>query len=122
MFEKHVMKRIGWEEFCADLECVLLILFLRLLAPSIEITLNCSLISLEFFVTSVVCMYKGLTRMYKKNDLWLATEFLLQIPPSIFPFSSLPAHHLPNSFECSTNANKRYTNHLIKFLATDNSA
>lgn len=50
--EKHVnvMKEIdGWEELCADLECILLILFFGLLAPSVEITLNCSLISLELF-------------------------------------------------------------------------
>lgn len=68
---------------------VFLIQFLELLAPSIETTLNCSLISLELFyhfcvIYICICTHKILSQMYKKNNLWLATGFLLKIPPSVF--------------------------------------
>lgn len=76
---------------------VFLIQFLEVLAPSVETTLNCSLISLESFyhfcvVYVYICTHKSMTQMYRKNDLWLATEFLLKIPPSVFflHFSACP--------------------------------
>lgn len=66
---------------------VFLIQFLELLAPSVETTLNCSLISLELFYHFCgiyTHTHKSFSQLYKKNDLWLATEFLLKIPPSVF--------------------------------------
>lgn len=60
---------------------VFIIQFLELLAPSVETTLNCSLISLELFYHFCVIYkhaHKSLSQMYKKNYLWLPTEFLLK--------------------------------------------
>lgn len=48
-------------EFCANLDCILLNLFFGLLAPSVAIALNCSLISQNCFIISVVYFKTWLT-------------------------------------------------------------